>query len=307
MNVQQEIKKLKEEKNAIILSHFYQPGEVQDIADIVGDSLELAKAARDADNDVIVFCGVRFMAETAKILNPKKNVLLPAIDAGCLMADMISADEVLHLKEEYPNAAVMCYVNSDIEVKAVSDICCTSSNAVRVAQSLVEDEIIFVPDRCLGDYISQFLPQKKMILAEGFCPTHMRITAADIKSARQAKPQAMVLVHPECNPEVIKLSDFVGSTSQIIEKAVASNAKEFIIGTEQGVLHRLDQRCPNKKFYNTGRLQTCINMKRTTIDTVYRALKSMEYQISVEEEMAEKAIKSLERMFSVTTPVGAKL
>ncbi len=299
MEVTEKIKKLQKERNALILAHFYQPGEVQDIADVVGDSLELAKAARDAENDVIVFCGVRFMAETAKILNPDKSVLLPAIDAGCPMADMITAEEVMRLKEENPNAAVLCYVNSDIEVKAVSDICATSSNAVKIAQSLKEEEIIFVPDQCLGSYVAQFLPEKKFILPKGFCPTHMKITVADIKAARAAKPNARLLVHPECAPEVVKLADFAGSTAQIIKKAVNSSHKEFLIGTEEGILHRLVKLCPDKKFYNIGRSQTCPNMKKTNIDLVLNALEKMEHEIKVKEDLAKKAVKSLERMFSV--------
>ena len=299
MEVLKAIQKLKKERNALILAHFYQLGEIQDIADVVGDSLELAKAARDAKEDVIVFCGVRFMAETAKILNPKKTVLLPALDAGCPMADMITAEEVLRLREEHPNAAVMCYVNSDVAVKAVSDICCTSSNALKIAMSLEEEEIIFVPDQCLGGYIAQFLPQKRFILAEGFCPTHCRIKPEDVLAARKALPGAKVLVHPECMPGVVSLADFAGSTSQIIAEAMRSDAKEFLIGTEEGVLHRLSKLCPDKRFYNTGRTQVCPNMKKTRIDSVLSALTEMQHEIIVDEELAKKALKSLERMFSV--------
>lgn len=299
MEVLDTIQTLKKERNALILAHFYQLGDIQDIADVVGDSLELAKAARDAKEDVIVFCGVRFMAETAKILNPKKTVLLPALDAGCPMADMITAQEVLRLREAHPNAAVMCYVNSDIAVKAVSDICCTSSNALKIAMSLQEEEIIFVPDQCLGGYIAQFLPQKRFILPEGFCPTHCRIKPEDIVAARQALPNAKVLVHPECLPGVVSLADFAGSTSQIIKEAIRSDAKEFLIGTEDGVLHRLSKLCPDKRFYNTGRTQVCPNMKKTRLESVVSALQQMQHEITVDEELASKALQSLERMFSV--------
>lgn len=299
MEVLDTIQTLKKERNALILAHFYQLGDIQDIADVVGDSLELAKAARDAKEDVIVFCGVRFMAETAKILNPKKTVLLPALDAGCPMADMITAQEVLRLREAHPNAAVMCYVNSDIAVKAVSDICCTSSNALKIAMSLQEEEIIFVPDQCLGGYIAQFLPQKRFILPEGFCPTHCRIKPEDIVAARQALPNAKVLVHPECLPGVVSLADFAGSTSQIIKEAVRSDAMEFLIGTEEGVLHRLSKLCPDKRFYNTGRTQVCPNMKKTRLESVVSALQQMQHEITVDEELASNALQSLERMFSV--------
>ena len=299
MEAVQAIQQLKKERNALILAHFYQLSEIQDIADVVGDSLELAKAARDAKEDVIVFCGVRFMAETAKILSPNKTVLLPALDAGCPMADMITAEEVLRLREAHPNAAVMCYVNSDVAVKAVSDICCTSANALKIAMSLEEEEIIFVPDQCLGGYIAQFVPQKRFILAEGFCPTHCRIKPEDVIAARKILPNAKVLVHPECLPDVVSLSDFAGSTSQIIAEAMRSDAKEFLIGTEEGVLHRLNSLCPDKKFYNTGRTQVCPNMKKTRLADVVSALERMQHEITVEEPLAQQALKSLNRMFSV--------
>lgn len=295
----QTIQRLKKERKALILAHFYQWGEIQDIADVVGDSLELAKAARDAKEEVIVLCGVRFMAETAKILNPEKTVLLPAIEAGCPMADMITADDVLRLREEHPNAAVICYVNSDIAVKAVSDVCCTSSNALKIAQSLCEEEIIFVPDQCLGGYISQFLPEKRFILAKGFCPTHHRIKLEDIIAARKALPNARLLVHPECMPDVVALADFVGSTAQIITEAIRSDAKEFLIGTKEGVLHRLNALCPDKKFYNTGRTQICPNMKKTRLEDVLFALEQMRHEITVEETLAQQALKSLKRMFYI--------
>ena len=240
---------LKKERNAVILAHLYQWPEVQELADFVGDSLDLSRKAQETKADVIVFCGVWFMAQTAKILNPEKTVLLPRPDAGCPMADMVTPEDVWELKKKHPQAAVVCYVNSSAEVKAASDICCTSSNAVSVVSSLREEEIIFVPDRNLGHYVSQFLPDKRFILFNGFCPTHDRITPEDVEKARSARPGASVLVHPECRPEVVQKADFAGSTAQIIEYAAASDKKEFIIGTESGVLHRLKQLCPNKNFF----------------------------------------------------------
>lgn len=297
MDLIEQVRRYKRERNAVILAHFYQLGEVQDIADVIGDSLELAKSARDAEADVIVFCGVRFMAETAKILNPAKTVLLPAPDAGCPMADMVTAEDVLRIRRAHPGAAVMCYVNSDVSVKAVSDICCTSANAVRVAKSLREEEIIFVPDQCLGAYVASFLPEKRFVLPSGYCPTHHRITAADIMASRAAKPGALVLVHPECVPEVVALADFVGSTSQIIDYAVRSQAKEFLIGTEEGVLHRLHQLCPDKRFYNTGRTQVCPNMKKTRLESVLAALENLQYPVDVEPALAQAALLPLQRMF----------
>ena len=297
-----EILRYKAARNAVILAHFYQLPEIQDLADFVGDSLELARAARDTDAKVIVFCGVRFMAETAKVLCPDKTVLLPEPGAGCPMADMITADDVLRLRAEHPKAAVMCYVNSDLEVKAASDICCTSSNAVRVARSLREKEIIFVPDRCLGSYVASLVPEKRFILCDGFCPTHAKITAADIDAAREARPGARVLVHPECVREVLLRADYIGSTSQIISEAVGGDGKEYIIGTEEGVLHRLQKLCPDKRFFTAGRGQMCPNMKKTRLESVRSALEKNLHPIEVAPAWADKALLSLRRMLEI--PAG---
>ena len=296
------IMKLKKERRAVILAHFYQLPEVQDIADFVGDSLELARKAQETDAEVIVFCGVRFMAETAKILNPGKTVLLPAPDAGCPMADMVTAEDVRRLRAEHPGAAVMCYVNSDAGVKAESDICCTSSNAVRAAESLSEKEIIFVPDMNLGGYVAGLLPDRRFILPGGFCPTHMQVRGEDIKRAAEALPGARVLVHPECTEEVIRLADFVGSTSQIIAEAVRSEAREFIIGTEEGVLHRLGKLCPEKSFYNTARSQVCPNMKKTRLENVLYSLENLYFSVEVDAELSKKAFHSLDRMLKLPAP-----
>jgi len=293
------INALRKEKKAVILAHLYQQPQVQDIADFVGDSLDLSRKAKDNDADIIVFCGVWFMAETAKILSPQKIVLLPEKDAGCPMADMVTAEDVKKLRKEHPKAAVVCYVNSGADIKALSDICCTSSNAVKVVQSLKEEEIIFVPDQNLGAYVSKFVPEKRFILHPGYCPTHHRIKLADVMAARAALPGVPLLVHPECTPKVVEMADFVGSTAQIINETVRSQSQEFIIGTESGVLHRLKQLSPDKKFYALRSTMVCPNMKKTTLDSVYYALKNMQYKIELPEEVIKAASVSLERMLLI--------
>lgn len=295
----QKITELKKQRNALIIAHLYQWPEVQDIADFVGDSLELSRKAKNADADVIVFCGVWFMAETAKILNPKRTVLIPERDAGCPMADMITSEDVIRLRMEHPDAAVVCYVNSSAEVKAESDICCTSSNAVRVVSSLKEKEVIFIPDRNLGHYVSRFVPDKKIILFDGFCPTHNRITSFDVEKVRQHHPDTPILVHPECVPGVVDLADFTGSTAQIIQYAIESDRKEFIIGTEIGVLHRLQQLCPTKRFFALHAAMVCPNMKKTNLESVYQSLEKMQYEILLDEDIIRKASGCLERMLTL--------
>lgn len=297
--LQQRILKLKKDANAVILAHLYQLPEVQDISDFTGDSLELSKLAKDARADVIVFCGVTFMAETAKILSPHKTVLLPQPDAGCPMADMVSASDVEKLKKAHPNAAVVCYINSSAQVKAVSDICCTSSNAIRVVKSLSEKEIIFVPDRNLGSYVSRFLPEKKFIYHTGYCPVHDIISAQDLITARALHPGAPTLVHPECSPGIVNLADFTGSTAQIIDYAVKSDEDEFIIVTETGVLHRLETLCPNKRFFPIRSDMICKDMKKTSLQEVAESLEKMQYQIVLDKLMIEKAFNSLDRMLRV--------
>lgn len=299
MELAKEIQELKEKRNALILAHLYQWPEVQDVADFVGDSLELSRKAVATDADVIVFCGVWFMAETTKILNPSKTVLLPEPNAGCPMADMVTAADVLALRAKYPAAAVVCYVNSSAEVKAASDICCTSSNAIKVVKSLKAEQIIFVPDRNLGHYISRFVPEKQFILYEGYCPTHEKISLEDVKKARLAQPGAPILAHPECRPEVIDAVDFVGSTKQIIDYAVNSKAEELIIGTEIGVLHRLQLLCPEKRFYSLHSAIVCPNMKKNKLSTVRDSLLHLEYQMELDEEVRKKAAVSVERMLAI--------
>lgn len=298
-DIAEKINALRKEKNAVILAHLYQQPQVQDIADFVGDSLDLSRKAKDTGAYVIVFCGVWFMAETAKILSPKKTVLIPEKDAGCPMADMVTVEDIEKLKKEHPNAAVVCYVNSGADIKAASDICCTSSNAIKVVQSLKEEEIIFVPDQNLGAYVSRFVPEKRFILHQGYCPTHHRIKLTDVMAARAAMPGVPLLVHPECTPEVVEKADFVGSTAQIINETVRSQSKEFIIGTESGVLHRLQQLSPDKKFYTLRSTMVCPNMKKTTLDSIYYSLENMQYKMELADDVIKAAFVSLDRMLSV--------
>jgi len=296
--IHDEILQLKEDRHAIILAHNYQPAEVQDIADLTGDSLELSRAAATMDGDVIVFCGVDFMAETAAIISPEKTVLLPAQDACCPMADMITSDELKLVKSRHPEAAVVCYVNTTAEVKAESDICCTSSNAVKVVNSLKEKKIIFVPDRNLGLYTQRFT-KKEILPWEGFCSVHDRITPNDVRKAHDLHPGAIILVHPECRPEVIDLADHVASTSGIIRQVCNSAEKEFIIGTEVGILHRLKRECPTKQCYPLSSAAICRNMKKTDLNKIRNALISLQPRITVPEEIAYRARCAIERMLAV--------
>jgi quinolinate synthase len=296
--IHDEILRLREDRHAIILAHNYQPADVQDIADLTGDSLELSRAAATMDGDVIVFCGVDFMAETAAIISPEKTVLLPAKDACCPMADMITADELKLVKSRHPEAAVVCYVNTTAEVKAESDICCTSSNAVKVVNSLKEDQIIFVPDRNLGLYTQRFT-KKEILPWEGFCVVHDRITLDHVRKAHDLHPGAIILVHPECHPEVIDLADHVASTSGIIRHVCNSSENEFIIGTEIGILHRLTRECPTKKCYPLSQAAICTNMKKTNLTKVRDALISLQPRITVPEEIAHRARCAIERMLVV--------
>jgi quinolinate synthase len=291
-----EIDRLKKEKDAIILAHNYQIGEVQDIADYVGDSLGLSIKASEVNNKVIVFCGVLFMAETAKILNPLKTVLIPDKNAGCPMADMITAKDVIDLKKKHPGAIVVCYVNSTAEVKANVDICCTSANAVQVVNSLPkEKEIIFIPDKHLGSYVES-QTGRKMILWNGYCPTHAFIDAGAIIQMKKDHPKAEVLVHPECNSEVIKTADHVLSTGGMLEYANKSSVKEFIIGTEIGVIYRLEKQNPGKIFYPANNNIICPNMKLINLEKIMWSLEDNIYEINLPGDIIKKARLSLERM-----------
>ncbi|MEA4848814.1 MAG: quinolinate synthase NadA [Clostridiaceae bacterium] len=294
-----EILRLKKERNAIILAHNYQVPEVQDVADIVGDSYSLSEHAADTDSDVIVFCGVHFMAESAKILSPDKTVLLPVKDAGCPMADMVTAPRLQEMKARYPDAAVVCYVNSSAEVKAESDICCTSSNAVKVVESIKNKQVIFVPDENLGSYVASKVKDKEIILWKGFCITHRRVKVEEVHKIKQLYPNAKILMHPECVPEVLKLADFVGSTAGIIKHAGEIPEKDIIIGTEEGVLHLLKKQNPDKNFYLLSTGLICTNMKKTRLEDVRNSLLHMQHEIHVDETIRLKALKSLERMLKI--------
>ena len=296
--IRDEILRLKDDRHAIILAHNYQTADVQDIADLTGDSLELSRAAATMEGDIIVFCGVDFMAETAAIISPEKMVLLPDRDAGCPMADMITADDLKLVKSRYPEAAVVCYVNTTAEVKAESDICCTSSNSVKIVNSLEEDQIIFVPDRNLAMYTQRFT-RKEILPWEGFCTVHDQITPDHVRQAHNLHPDAIILVHPECRPEVIDLADHVASTSGIIRYACNSSEKEFIIGTEIGILHRLTRDCPTKKCYPLSQAAICTNMKKTDLTKVRHALLELQPRVTVPDEIAHRARRAIERMLAV--------
>jgi len=291
----EKILQLKEEKDAIILAHNYQRGEVQDIADFVGDSLGLSRETEELSCKMIVFCGVRFMAETAKILSPDKVVLLPSKEAGCPMADMITKEKLMKIKTEYPDAKVVSYVNTTAEVKAESNVCCTSSNALKVVQNIDAEKIIFVPDRNLANYVSKFT-EKEIIPFNGYCYVHDRIRGEDIKKAKKIHPDAVVLVHPECRAEVIELADEVTSTGGMIKSAKKSKAKKFIIGTEEGLIYRLKKENPEKEFFTAGPALMCHNMKLTGLENVYLSLKEKRYKIEIKDEVQKKAKKALDRM-----------
>ncbi len=297
--LREEILKLKKARNAVILSHNYQLGEIQDIADFIGDSLELSQNAAKTDADVIVFCGVHFMAETASILCPNKVVLLPDMHAGCPMADMITADRLRQKKKEYPGAAVVCYVNTTADVKAESDICCTSANAVRVIESLDAREILFVPDQYLGNYVAS-KTGKRMILWPGFCVTHTRIQPRDILQQKAEHPQAKVIVHPECRPEVIALADEVLSTGGMIRFARESEAKEIVIGTEIGIIHRLRKENPGKNFFPASEQAICPRMKLITLERVLWSLEEMTPEVKVPEDIRIKAKRAVDRMLAIS-------
>ena len=289
---------LRKKRNAIILSHNYQLGEIQDIADFIGDSLELSQNAAKTDAKVIVFCGVHFMAETASILCPDKTVLLPDKHAGCPMANMITAERLIAKKKEHPKAAVVCYVNSTAEVKAESDICCTSANAVKVVESVDADEILFVPDQYLGHYVST-KSKKRFILWPGFCPTHARILPEHITKLRQEYPKAKIVVHPECKPEVIALADEVLSTSGMIRFAQGDDVKEMVVGTEMGLIHRLKKENPDKKFIPVTEQAICPNMKLITLEKVLWALEDMQPEVKVPENVRVKAKAMVDKMLAI--------
>ena len=293
-----EILDLKTRRGAVILAHNYQLGEIQDIADFVGDSLELSQRAAETGASVIVFCGVHFMAETASILCPDKVVLLPDMNAGCPMADMITPDRLREKKKEHPRAAVVCYINSSAEVKAESDICCTSANAVGIVESLDAQEILFVPDQYLGLYVSA-RTGKEMILWPGFCPTHVRITPERMEELRQEYPQAKIVVHPECRPEVIALADEVLSTGGMLRYARREGVREMIVGTEMGIIYRLRKENPGKRFIPVSEQAICPNMKLITLEKVLWSLEEMNPEVKVAERIRLGAKAAVDRMLRI--------
>ena len=297
--LKRKIAKLKEELRAVIVAHNYQRPEVQDIADFVGDSLELARRCTEVSAQTIVFCGVHFMAETAAILNPERTVLLTEGGAGCTMADMITADELREWQRRYPGASVACYVNSSAEVKAESYICCTSANGVKVVDSVPNDEIIFVPDQNLGHYVST-QTKKRIILYPGFCYVHHRIKPEQVMMTKRLHSDAEVLVHPECRPEVVAMADAALSTSQMLRYVGASSHHSFIIGTEKGILHGLRKQNPDKSFYLISNGQVCIDMKKTTLETVAQTMERGQNIITVPEEIRIKAKSAVDRMMAVS-------
>lgn len=292
------ILKLKEERNALILAHNYQPDEIQDLADYVGDSFGLSQQAAETDKNVIVFCGVYFMAEGAAILSPEKTVLLPDPEAGCPLADTISAESLKEAKKKHPHAAVVCYINSPAAVKAESDICCTSSNAVKIAESVSASEILFVPDKNLAHWVAH-QSQKKIIPWEGCCPTHDCITPFDIEKIREQHPGIPVAIHPECPPSAVEKADFVGSTGAILDFARKTADPEIVIVTEKGILHRLKQENPEKDFILLSPKLICPTMKQISLEKVLRSLENMETIIKVPEETRKKAEQALRRMLAV--------
>jgi len=303
--LQEEIRALAKKKNAVILAHYYQRPEVQDVADFVGDSLELSRKASQTDADIILFCGVRFMCETAKILNPTKKVLHPNPESGCPMAEMITPKQVLKLKEEHPDAEVVAYVNTTAEVKAVSDVCVTSANAVNVVRKLESKKIIFIPDQALGNWVKKHVPEKEFVIWQGFCPPHFEFTARELEKLKEKYPDAKVAVHPECHPKIIEMADFVGSTSQIINYATTCEAQRVIVITEVGLKHTLMKRNPNKEYIfpesmNYCGTVYCCTMKAITLPLVYKTLKEEINEVVLPEDIIERARRPLDRMLSLS-------
>lgn len=293
------IRDLAARRRAVILAHNYQRAEVQDVADLVGDSLGLSRAAAATEAEVIIFCGVHFMAETAKLLAPGKTVVLPELEAGCPMADMITADKLRTWKAQYPGVPVVTYVNSTAEVKALTDVCCTSANAPQVVRSLNADRVLFAPDRNLAAWVASQVPGVEVIAWQGFCPTHERIRAEHVALAKDAYPEAEVMAHPECRAEVLALADAVLSTSGMLRHAAESPAREFIVVTEEGLLHGLQKAAPGKRFYALEPCPVCPNMKKTTLEKVLAALETLEPRIEVPADIAAAALASVERMVAI--------
>lgn len=299
MSITSDIMKLKKEKNAVILAHYYVDEDVQEVADYVGDSFYLSKVATKVDQDIIVFAGVEFMGESAKILNPGKKVLMPEPGADCPMAHMATKEEILKLREQYDDLAVVCYINSTAELKTYSDVCVTSSNAVKIVKNLPNKNIFFIPDRNLGSFVAKQVPEKNIILNNGFCPRHVAITKDMVIEAKKNHPDAKFAAHPECTADVLELADYIGSTSGIIDYVVDTDCDEFIIGTVDGVFGEIKKKAPDKKLYTLKPDQVCVNMKMVTLDKVLEVLEEEKNEVYVEEELARKAMKPLTRMLEL--------
>ena len=300
INLIERIKKLKQEKNAIILAHSYQNIEIDEVADFVGDSLYLSQKAKETKADIIVFAGVYFMAQTAKIISPDKKVLLPNLNAGCLMADMINLEQIIDVKKQYPNLPVVCYINSTAEVKSECDICCTSSNAIEIVKSLNAQKVLFVPDANLGKHVESQLKDVEVITYKGYCPVHDNITTEDIIEVRKNYPNAKVLIHPECRPEVSSLGDYIGSTSGIIDYVKNSNDRQFVIVTEKGVADRLKRDYPEKEFILISNNMLCESMKLTTLEEILNSLENEVNEITLDESVRLKSATCIERMLKVS-------
>ena len=299
-NIIERIKELKKEKKAIILAHSYQSIEIDEVADYVGDSLYLSQKAKDTQADIIVFAGVYFMAQTAKIISPEKKVLLPNLNAGCLMADMINHQQIIDFKKQYPDLPVVCYINSTAEVKAECDICCTSSNAIEIVRSLNKPKVLFVPDANLGKYVESELDSTEVITYNGNCPVHHEVTEENIQTMRKLYPNAKILIHPECQPRISALGDYVGSTSGIFDYVKSSKDEEFVIVTERGVAERLQRDYPSKKFYLISERMLCESMKLTTLEQILSSLENEDFEIVLEEETRKRASGCIERMLKVS-------
>ncbi len=294
-----QIKQLKSQKNAVILAHYYAPAEVQEVADYVGDSFYLAKIAKQSTADIIVFCGVYFMGESAKILNPDKKVLMPDLTADCAMAHMVAKDKIAEMREKYDYLAVVCYINSTAELKCQSDVCVTSSNAVKIVKALPNKNIFFIPDRNLGSFVAEQVTEKNIIINDGCCPIHAVISANQLLSTKAEHPEALILTHPECEPDVLEISDFIGSTAEIIDYAKNSNCNEFIVCTENGVEYKLKSDNPNKRFYFPEPCPCCKDMKLNTLESILSVLEKEDNEIIISEDVCEKALIPLNRMLEL--------
>lgn len=299
MSITEKIKEIKNEKNAVILAHYYVPDEVQEIADYIGDSYYLSKVAKGTDADIIVFCGVSFMGESAAILNPDKKVLMPDMKADCAMAHMVNLEKIAELRKQYDDLAVVCYINSTAEIKTYSDVCVTSANAVKIVKNLPNQNIFFIPDGNLGQYVAEQVPEKNIVLNDGYCPIHAALTREEVLKAKAEHPQAKFLVHPECTKELLDEADYIGSTSGIIDFVAADGNDEYIIGTEIGVFYELKKQNPDKKFYTLSKDQICVDMKFVTLEKVLEVLENETNVMTVTEEVREKALAPLEKMLEL--------